>query len=262
MRTDAPTGAPTNAPTKAPASAPTGAWIRRFHPAPEAAKRLVLMPHAGGSASFFFPTSRALAPAVDVLAVQYPGRQDRRGEACVDDLDTLADLVTAELLPWTDRPLALFGHSLGAALAFEVARRLEEHGTVPLTLFVSGRRSPGDRRGEAVHLLDDDALLAAVKELGGTELPPPDEELLRLALPSLRSDYKAVETYVPRPGPPLRTPVVALTGDKDPKVTPAEAARWAQYTTAPFTVRVFDGGHFYLVRQPARVLEVLRETLA
>ncbi|MFE9566659.1 thioesterase II family protein [Streptomyces sp. NPDC006487] len=242
--------------------APTSPWIRRFHPAPEAGRRLVLMPHAGGSASFFFPTSRALAPAVDVLAVQYPGRQDRRGEACVDDIDTLADLVTAQLIPWADRPLGLFGHSLGAALAFEVTRRLEERGIVPLKLFLSGRRAPVDRRGESVHLLGDDDLVTAIKRLAGAELEMPDDDLLRLALPAIRSDYKAAETYEPRPGPPLKTPVVALTGDKDPKVTPEDADRWSRYTTGAFELRVFDGGHFYLVKRFDQVVAVLRETFA
>ncbi|MFD8913599.1 thioesterase II family protein [Streptomyces sp. NPDC059575] len=244
-----------------PTQAPTSAWIRRFHPAPAAGTRLVLLPHAGGSASFFFPLSRALAPTVDVLAVQYPGRQDRRNEACVDDLGTLADLVTAELLPWTDRPLALFGHSLGAVLAYEVARRLEERGTVPLKLYVSGRGEPDGRRGEQVHLLDDDALVKTMTLLAGTELEVPDEELLRLTLPSLRSDHKAIESYRHRPGPPLKTPVVALTGDRDPKVTPEDAGRWSRYTTGAFDLRVFDGGHFYLVRQLDGVADAVRETL-
>ncbi|MFE0330979.1 thioesterase II family protein [Streptomyces sp. NPDC058960] len=244
-----------------PTQAPPSSWIRRFHPAPAAAGRLVLLPHAGGSASFFFPFSRALSPTVDVLAVQYPGRQDRRGERCVDDMDALADLVAAELLPWTDRPTALFGHSLGAVLAFETARRLQSRGIEPLRLFVSGRRAPADQRQESVHLLGDDALLKAVKLLAGSELPMPDDELLRLALPAIRGDYKAVETYRYRPGPPLSVPVVALTGDKDPKVNPAEAGRWSRYTTGPFELQVFDGGHFYLVEHLDRITGLLREAL-
>ncbi|MFI5682204.1 thioesterase II family protein [Streptomyces cellulosae] len=242
-------------------NAPSSPWIRRFHPAPEAARRLVLLPHAGGSASFFFPLSRALAPAVDVLAVQYPGRQDRRGEPCVDDLDTLADLVAAELSAWTDRPTALLGHSLGAALAFEVARRLEDRGVVPTRLFVSGRRAPADQREEAVHLLADDALVKTVKQLAGGEIQVPDDEVLRVALPAIRADYKAVETYRYRPGPPLATPVVALTGSEDPKVTPSEAGRWSRYTTGGFDLQVFNGGHFYLVPHLDRVAALVRETL-
>ncbi len=238
---------------------PSSPWIRRFHPAPESRHRLVFFPHAGSSASFFFPASRALAPSMDVLAVQYPGRQDRRSEACVDDMDVLADLVAAELLPWADRPLGLFGHSLGATLAFEVARKLEHAGAELRGLFVSGRRAPAGQRGEGLHLLDDEALIKAMKLLAGNELEiPDDDELLRSALPAVRSDYKALETYCYRPGPLLASPIGAMTGDNDPKVTPGEAEAWAQYTTGTFELRVFEGAHFYLVRHMEKINEFLR----
>lgn len=243
--------------------APSSPWIRRFHPAPEAGNRLVFFPHAGGSASFFFPASRMLAPSVDVLVVQYPGRQDRRREACVDDMDLLSELVAAELLPWADRPLGLFGHSLGATLAFEVARRLEHEGVQLLGVFASGRRAPAHQREEAMHLLDDDTLIKAMKLLAGNELEiPDDDELLRSTLSAVRSDYKAVETYRYRPGPLLSSPIVAMTGDNDPKVTPREAEAWAQYTTGTFELRVFEGAHFYLVRHMEQVTEVLRMALS
>lgn len=104
----------------------TGAWVRRFHPdGRDAAHRLICFPHAGGSASFYFPVSRALTPGVDVLAIQYPGRQDRRHEPCIDSIAALADALAEEVRPWCDRPVTFFGHSMGATLAFEVARRLE-----------------------------------------------------------------------------------------------------------------------------------------
>src|SRR5262249_29653456 len=102
----------------------TDLWVRRFHPAPSAGSRLVCLPHAGGSASYFLPISRGLSPQVEVLAVQYPGRQDRRAEPCIEDVGGLADQITASLQPWIDRPVALFGHSMGAILGFEVALRL------------------------------------------------------------------------------------------------------------------------------------------
>ncbi|GAA3291311.1 hypothetical protein GCM10020295_07820 [Streptomyces cinereospinus] len=106
----------------------TGEWIRRFHPAPQAAAQLVCLAHAGGAASYFFPVSKALSPAVDVLAVQYPGRQERRRETPFENAELLADAVAEQLADVTGRPLALFGHSLGATVAFEVARRLEAAG--------------------------------------------------------------------------------------------------------------------------------------
>lgn len=237
--------------------------MRRFQPAPDAQFRLVCFPHAGGSATFYFPVAQALAPGLDVLAVQYPGRQDRRAEKCLDDIYELADQVTEALLPWTDRPLALFGHSMGATVAYEVARNLERQGVAPLGLFASGRRAPSCRRDEYVHQRDDEGLVAALKELSGTDAAVlGDEELLRMVLPAVRGDYKAVETYRHREGARLGCPVTVLVGDSDPVTSLEEAAAWAEHTTGPCEVEVFpDGGHFYLNSQAKEVLKVVERSV-
>ncbi|MER5807297.1 alpha/beta fold hydrolase [Streptomyces sp. NPDC002033] len=225
-----------------------GLWVRRFHPSPDARVRLVCLPHAGGSASYYFPVSAALAPDVEVLAVQYPGRQDRRHEPCIDDIQELAEQVFAALTPWTDRPLALFGHSMGASVGFEVARLLEHRaGVVPAALFPSGRRAPSRHRDENVHAQGDQRLIQEIQRLSGTEARLLDDpEVLRMALPALRGDYKAAETYRYVPGPDLSCPVTAFVGDADPKALVDEAADWAAHTTGPFTLKVYGGGHFFL----------------
>lgn len=235
-----------------------GLWLRRFHPADDAASLVVCFPHAGGSASYFFPMARALSPAADVLAVQYPGRQDRRHEPGVDNIDELADAVRAELGPWLDRPLVLFGHSMGATLAFEVARRLEREGTVPAALVVSGRRAPSRHRKETVHLRDDDGLVSELKKLNGTESALfGDEELLRMVLPAIRVDYKAAETYEFRGGPALRAPIHALVGEDDPEAPVDDARAWQEHTTGAFALRTFPGGHFYLDTHAPAVIDLL-----
>ncbi len=238
---------------------PHSAWIRRYHPAPKAEVRVVAFPHAGGSATYFFPASQALSPDVELLAVQYPGRQDRRHEEHVDDLHRLADLVVPEILPYADRPLVLFGHSMGATLAFEVALRMARAGVVPKGLFVTGRRAPSSFRDERVHLYRDDDFVAEVKGLSGTDPRMfEDRETLMMILPGLRSDYRAAETYRYEESAPLDCPITVLIGEDDAMVTVDEARMWGRHTTASFTLRVMPGGHFFLNEDATAVIGLLR----
>nr|AXL06119.1 thioesterase [uncultured bacterium] len=239
-------------------------WVRRFAPAADGEVRLVCLPHAGGSASFFFPVARALAPAVEVLAVQYPGRQDRRHETAVDNIPDLADRVLDSLRHLDDRPLALFGHSMGAVLGYEVALRMRDAGLpAPAHLFASGRRAPSRYRDEQVHEMSDDRIVSELKNLSGTDAAMlADPELLEMILPAIRSDYRAVETYRHDPGRTLDCPVTVLTGDSDPKVSVEEARAWAEHTTGPSDLRVLPGGHFFLVDQAGQVLDIVRRKLA
>ncbi|NUS17299.1 MAG: thioesterase [Streptomyces sp.] len=241
----------------------TQSWIRRFHPAPSAPVRLVCFPHAGGAASFFFPLSQALRDQVEVLCVQYPGRHERRREPLIDDIGRLADGIAEALDPCRGEQLAFFGHSMGAVIAYEVGRRfLGREPGAPLRLFASGRRAPSvyraDMRGEG-----DEALLADVRELDGTDSELlEDEELLRLALPVLRNDYRAVAAYRCPPGPVLSCPVTVLTGDSDPKVTEEEAMAWKDHTAGDFEVLTYRGGHFYLTERWQDIASAVRTRLA
>lgn len=241
-------------------------WVRRSHPAPQAKTRLVCLPHAGGSASFYFPVSRALAPAVEVLAVQYPGRQDRRHEPNIPDLHAMADRILDAVRTLDDKPVALFGHSMGAVLAYEVALRMQDAGLpAPVRVFTSGRRAPSCLRDERIHAESDEQLVAELRKLSGTaDTMLTDPELLEMIMPAIRSDYRAVETYAHDPGRKLDCPVTVLTGDSDPRVTVEEAAAWEHHTSGPTDLHVYPGGHFYLAepRESALVIALLRELLA
>lgn len=233
-------------------------WCRRYRPTRTAAARLVCLPHAGGSAPFFLPVAAALSPEVDVVAIQYPGRQDRRAEPPIDDMAVLADRVHGILRRQPELPLTLFGHSLGALLAFEVARRLEQDGHGPARVYASGRRGPSTYRNETVHLRDDAGILDELRKMNGTASSLlGDDELMRAALPSLRADYKAAETYSCPPEITVNCPVTVLTGDNDPKTTVDEANAWAIHTTGAFDLRVFAGGHFFLTDHADEIIQML-----
>jgi len=240
----------------------TDPWIRRFNRGSDGAPRLVCFPFAGGVANYFSRLSARLHPEVEVLAVQYPGRQDRLDEPLIDDVTVLADRISAALVGWTDRPVAFLGHSMGAVVAYEVTRHREQQGLRIEHLYVSGRRAPSRVRDGTVHLRDDAGIRAEVADLGGPAVELLDHpELGPLLLPPIRNDYKAIETYRHVPGEQVSCPITALIGDADPAVTLEEARAWAEHTTGPFTLRVFPGGHFFLTDHLQQVARIVRSPL-
>ena len=212
----------------------------------------------------FFPLSVALAPTIEALAVQYPGRQERRLEKTIDNIPELAGRISKAMESWVGRPYALFGHSMGAILAFEVACRLQRQtGISPVWLFASGRRAPSrPRQNESIHLRDDAGILAAMMQAGGTDLRIlGDEEVRAMILPAIRSDYKAIDTYSCAAGQQVNCPITVLVGDSDPQVTIDEAAAWSEHSDADFDLRVFPGGHFYLETRRAEVIATISAIL-
>jgi surfactin synthase thioesterase subunit len=245
------------------AAAPSS-WIRTFDTVEVGATRLVALPHAGGSASAFCLLSTALAPEFQVLAVQYPGRQDRFHEPLITDIHELADHVVKALEPYLDEPLALFGHSMGASVAFETARRLERRGVAPTALIVSSRTAPGIGLGRphTVHELGDAELLAELAVFGAVDSRiTEDAELLRYTLDVIRGDYRAVETYRPVAGARVHCPVSVLVGNRDSRVSPAQAAAWEDWAVQGVDLRVFEGGHFFLEDHTDAVAALVRTAL-
>ncbi|QXJ20419.1 thioesterase [Actinomadura graeca] len=222
-------------------------WFRCAEARPWAPTRLFCLPHAGGSAVAYRSWAGEIGPEVEVHAVQYPGRADRLGEPLVRDALRLAGLIAGAMAPLLDRPAALFGHSMGAVLSYEVARLLQEQGAAPVHLFASGARPPHDRGDDRVAGEDDDALVAEMVRLGGSDAEAlRDPELRELVLPYVRNDFALVEDYVHRPGTRLAVPITTIIGDADPHVTEAQAKKWADLTDGPFALKVLEGDHFYL----------------
>ncbi|MFG2881654.1 thioesterase II family protein [Streptomyces sp. NPDC048297] len=213
-------------------------------------------PHAGGTAQLFHGWPARLPADVEVLAVRYPGRQDRLAEACIEDMATLADTIEDALRTWLDRPLALFGHSMGACVAYEVALRLEARGIVPEHLLVSAHEAPQRAEHIALHEADDETLIAHVRSLGDVHSEVYDlPELRDLLLPALRSDYRLIEGYRPSNPAPVKAPITAYLGQDDASCALGGVRAWSGLAApGSFELRPFPGDHFYLVPREAEVV--------
>jgi medium-chain acyl-[acyl-carrier-protein] hydrolase len=248
---------------------PTGGeqarWVIRPIERPDATLRLFCLSHAGGGASAFRGWAEMVPQEVELLAVQLPGRESRLREPCVT---RLADVVAGVLSGFErllDRPFALFGHSLGALLAFETARRLiKDGGPAPLHLFVSGRRAPHLPRQHApiAHLERDPFIEQVTRRYGG--IPPQilqEPELLDLLLPALRGDMVLLEAYTYRTGSPLSCPITAYAGADDPEAGVDELTAWREHTVGAFNLRRFPGSHFFLQSSRGALLADVSATL-
>lgn len=237
----------------------TDRWLRRWPPRPSARLQLICLPHAGGSASAFRAWSTALPDSVELLAVQYPGREDRFTDPMIDRMDVLVTQITDALAPVLRRPHVLFGHSMGSAVAVELAHELRRREVRGLRRVVaSGRATPLRAARGDVHTHSDDGLCRELLRLGGTEPEIlADPELRRAVLSYVRNDYRLVETWTPTPRPPLDCPVTAFTGTDDPELDEDEAQHWAALGRGTPDVETFPGGHFYLGPQRAHVVDAL-----
>jgi surfactin synthase thioesterase subunit len=225
--------------------------------------KLFIFPHAGGSAQYYVPFAQAFSSDVKRVAVQYPGRNGTHDLGSFTGIADLADQVCTMLSPLdqSDARTAFFGHSMGALLAFEVARRFEVEGNPIAALFVSACAAPGGVGFD--HIPEHDrGLLEAVSQMTGAN-PEflEDEEFAAKILPTLRG-LRAIANYECPPDATLSCPIFAFLGDDDEVATLEKVKPWSRRTTAEFTVRVFGGHHFYLNDHLSELVEDIEQKIA
>ena len=245
---------------------PKNPWVVTFRPVARPRLSLFCLPYAGGGANIFQSWPTQLPPDIEVAAIQLPGRGQRFREPLFRQIDPLCDALETALLPFLGpTPFALFGHSMGATIAFELCRRLRRRvGPMPVHLIVSGRSAP--------HVVDDDPpiyqlpeaeFIQKISSQGGTPREVLDNaELMALLLPILRADFEVVETWQHVPEPPLDVPITALGGHQDDLALPAEIPGWREHTNREFSTHLFPGGHFFLHSAAMPVLTVIAQALS
>lgn len=244
-------------------------WVRPVRPMPQARLRLYCLPFAGGGMAAFQPWGAALGPGIEVCPVRLPGREARFKETCYRSLgplaDDLADVIDFECRRPAARPFAIFGHSMGAVIGFEVMHRLSDRARArAVHLIVSGRYSPPEpaRETPIAHLPDDEFLRVMNERYDAIpQLVLDTPELLAMVLRPLKADLQLIETYRYESRPPLEVPITAFGGREDFGVPRESLDAWGAMTRGPSKSLVFDGGHFFIHTHAPAVLQALRAVL-
>ncbi len=238
-------------------------WIRKFHNSGAAGRQpLLIFPHAGAGASWYRQLSKALSTDFDVIAFQYPGRQDRAGEP---PLTTLPDIAAGAFAEFEASeyncgvPIMTFGHSMGAHISFEFARIAEAAGVKVRQLTVVAAVAPHRLADKPPAPTDDDGLLEHLNLLGGTDADVvADPEIVKMTFPVLRADHRAAESYRCAPTMRVAAGIRVLGGAQDPIVTIADLHGWREHSD-DVEVTMFDGGHFFLTQEMDAIRELLSE---
>jgi len=240
-----------------------GQWLVCPKPSGRARIKLFCFPFAGGSSLVFHTWSGALPSSVEVTAIELPGRRRRYYEAPLRSVSAVVERLVPELASALDRPYMMFGHSLGALIAFETVRALARLG-LPLPTLLMPSASVAPHLGSwlaPMHDLPRAEFLSRLGALGGT---PPEvlanDDLVDLVLKALRADFEVLASYRYEPGPPLRCPMLAFAGDDDCTIPPGDVAAWRVHTRS-FRSYTLPGDHFFLKGNQKALLALIEREL-
>jgi surfactin synthase thioesterase subunit len=222
--------------------------------------KLFCLPFAGGGASAYRAWRAHLPAQIELCPIQLPGRESRYREPLVTSIAPLVASLADAIVADATAPYAFFGHSMGALLAFEIARELRRRAaTSPLHLFVSGAKAPDDRSLHTIarHRLSDPDLIAEVRNFGGTPARLLDDpDVMQLILPVVRADFALLESYTHTHERPLSMPITAFAGVDDREAAPDAMRGWSRHTHDACRVMTMPGQHFFLQEPGTRAAMV------
>lgn len=246
------------------ASREASLWFPHARSDSQARLRLFCFPYAGGGAPIFRTWQTTLPSQIEVCPAHLPGRGQRLKESGYTNLLVLAKAIAEMIRPFLDKPFAFFGHSMGAMIAFELARELRRTGQPqPVYLFASGRPAPQlPRDKELIYNLPEAEFIKGVGEINGTPKEVLEHpELMALMMPLLRADFEMVETYTYVPEAPLDCPITVLGGLQDTDVPRERLEGWREQTTAAFALRILPGDHFFVNTAQSTICHVVAREL-
>lgn len=239
-------------------------WLVIPRPNHGASLRLFCFPYAGGSALIYHQWPDRLPANVELCAVQLPGRGSRLSESPYRELAPLVRAIADNLQPYLDKPFAMFGHSMGAVISYELIRLIQqEYGKEPLCLFVSGRRAPQlPNTTQPTYELPEPDFIEMLRRLNGTPKEVlANAEMMGLMIPLLRADFQLIQNYQYKAGPPLNCPITAFGGMLDYDATQEQIEAWGEQTRGRFSARTLPGGHFFIHTDQKLFLRLMAEEL-
>lgn len=247
------------------AAAPPNLWVIRPSLNGDASKRLFCIPFAGGGASIYRPWANLLGLTVEVCPIQLPGREGRLFESPLTQIDALVALLKTQISPYLDRPYAIYGHSMGALITYELAHAIAVDDSLnnPERIFVAAHRAPHlPPQRPPISALPDNAFIEKLKQYGGFN----DEilnhaEMMELVLPTIRADFKLCESYEHRIRQKLNCPIHVFAGTEDTQTLVETTHAWDQCSTTTVTSTLFNGGHFFLNTCQQKVIEAIKTAL-
>lgn len=240
-------------------------WITCPRPQVEAKMRLFCLPFAGGGASLYRPWTTQLGPNIEVCPIQLPSRENRYSEKPITDAYQMAQMIATQILPFLNRPYAIFGHSMGALLAYELVRELGRlKANLPEKLFVSAHRAPHlPRKRALLHALPNNEFIESLKQYGGfPEEILNNQEFIDFVLPTMRADMTLCDLYAFKDADlRLSTPLEIFAGVDDLEAGPDQMRAWSEHTTGGSNIQIFEGGHFFLRSHSKQLLDHISASL-